>query len=119
MTTRITYDVAQNDREDLEGKIVDYIYSTGVRDKVKVVGVNRAVGITLVHMKESGAKYAVCIRGPVVPNPSNDFNDYDKVYDCLVSMIEQGSVYVHALCTLAYGPGYKLSSCNGNCAYSQ
>lgn len=118
---RKAYDVAKNDREDLEGRRVENLYFDKTIDSALVVGCNRAVGITVVNATDLSHKL-ICYRGPVVPDPS-DFSGkqctYDELYDALVAMIEEGVINNSELNLLEYGGAEQYGHCHGNCAYSQ
>jgi hypothetical protein len=125
MTTRIAYDVAKNDREDLEGKRIDYITSDGTMYKGIVVGVNRSVGLTIANArygKDDAPKNLVCFRGPVCSDPTDTTRwecSYDDIYDLAVHMIEEG-VYEPSRTAALRFPGISISSGTpGACAYSQ
>ncbi len=122
--TRVAYDVAKNDREDLEGKIIKYITSDGSEYKGQVIGVNRAVGITVANLYygyNDAPKNLCCYRGPVCPIPC-DTDDWvvswDQMYDYVVSKIEQGVYKVNDVVVFKTGvPPYGGGS-PGACAYS-
>lgn len=116
---RKAYDVAANDRMDLEGKVINYKFEDGNAD-VMVVGCNRAVGITLVSHDVHKTKH-LCMRGPVCPDPSENSDwvvSWDEVYDTTVGMIEDGELDAAALIEYMYGESF-TGRCDGRCAYSQ
>lgn len=118
---RKAYDVAKNDREDLEGKEVIYYIDEYNKSICLVVGCNRSVGITVVSRNDIKHK-RICFRGPVVGNPTS-FDDkkctWNEMYDTIVGMIEDGKITPRDLLILRDGKDSDPGECTSPCAYSQ
>ena len=117
---RKAYDVARNDREDLEGKIVDYVFGSGDIRKAIIVGCNRAVGITIVMQNDLKHKL-ICFKGPVTDTPTIFKGRYictwDEMFDMIVDMIERDEIKAFILANQMID--CIDGTCNSPCAYSQ
>ena len=116
------YAVGKGDFPELEGRIIDYVYSDGQTFSVAVVGVNRAVGVTLVSAKDKD-DYFMCIQGPALPGNGHleDYYDYDLMFDELVEMIASGTLYMekHIIHDSVGKTGNPFGPSGGTCAFSQ
>lgn len=99
--------VGEDDRPDLEGKIVKYYYSDGDYVTGVVIGCNKSVGITIANV-ENKDHLAVCICGPSAPGPFYENMlkrlkvSYDEMYDEIVACIEAGKIDVNSLVEKLY-----------------
>ena len=111
--------VGEDDRPDLEGKIVSILGVIGTTTGI-VVGCNRSVGISIVDTDDHD-NFMVCLRGAMMPNPSPDFDDLDEITDVIIEMIEAGVVDITELKRYQNIPiGRNSGGTSGkNCAYRQ
>ena len=110
--------VGRDDYPELEGKLIETDYETGV-----VVGCNRSLGITIVDAQNKD-HFLVCFAGPIAPGGGTDFSDYTctymEMFDYTLECIKAGVIDMTAIHRVYRGDDTKYGECNGrNCAYSQ
>ena len=87
--------VGEDDYPELEGKIIDWVSSSGSVEKGVVVGCNLSVGITIVRVDDKD-HYLCCLTGPVAPGECsyNEINEPEEMLSVLIEMIQKGVVHV-------------------------
>ena len=112
--------VGEDDRPDLEGKIITYDPGTGKPVSAIVVGCNRSVGCTIVDANDKD-HYHACVTGPCLPDHPVDWYDghYDEFFDVLCIMIEQGEVRPMELLEIVGHTGQFGNPTADGCAYSR
>jgi hypothetical protein len=112
--------VGEDDRPDLEGKIIPYVHGDGDTYSSLVVGCNRSVGVTLIDPNNK-KHYHICLRGPALPVNDVEWCNgaYDELYDVLCLMIENGEVRPAELLEIAGHKGASGQPSGKTCAYSQ
>lgn len=119
--------VGEDDRPDLEGKIVNYHF--GSKDgyysksfKGIVVGCNRSLGITVVNLDDKD-HYLVCIQGASAPGGATSVangKSYEELHDFVVAQIEAGDIYsADCIQMQRGGPAMGFGPDGSNCAYRQ
>jgi len=118
--SRIDYEVAKEDYEELEGKIVTWVRTDQIRHKCMIVGLNRAVGITIVDAKDTN-QYLVCINGPVMPNGGDisDFTDYNELFEVVIGSIAAGVIHADELLEYQISDNWGTGPDGSDCPYSQ
>ena len=111
--------VGEDDRADLEGRIITVLDIYGGKTSGVIVGCNKSVGLTIVNANDKD-KYLICMRGPVAPNSTVHMHtDYDVSWTTVIEMLEAGIFDVSELHRLHKGDGTGGSLGAHSCAYNQ